>query len=68
MFRRVVSEDWGATAAMVSFAATFLVFAIGVSWAFLLKRPKADQTSRLPLESDANAEDATSPLSCHNHE
>lgn len=68
MFRRVISEDWSSLTAMISFAVTFLVFAVGVTWAFFLKRPQLDQRSRLPLESDANASDTNPTLARHNHE
>ena len=50
MYKRIIYENWHVIVPVVSFATTVLVFGIMTLRGMLLRKDKAEQMSRLPLE------------------
>lgn len=50
MYKRIIYENWHVIVPVVSFATTVLVFGIMTLRGMLLRKEKAEEMSRLPLE------------------
>lgn len=50
MYKRIIYENWHVIVPVVSFATTVLVFGVMTLRGMLLRKDKAEQMSRLPLE------------------
>ncbi|WP_395751771.1 hypothetical protein [Prosthecobacter sp.] len=50
MYKRIIYENWHLVVPVVSFATTVLVFGIMTLRGMLLRKDKAENMSRLPLE------------------
>ncbi|WP_395736732.1 hypothetical protein [Prosthecobacter sp.] len=50
MYKRIIYENWHLVVPLVSFATTVLVFGIMTLRGMLLRKDKAENMSRLPLE------------------
>ncbi|MFC5455737.1 MULTISPECIES: hypothetical protein [Prosthecobacter] len=50
MYKRIIYENWHLVVPIISFATTVLVFGIMTLRGMLLRKDKAENMSRLPLE------------------
>ena len=55
MYKRVLYETWAAWVPYLAFGVTALVFLSFVVRALTLRRERADQMARLPLEDEAES-------------
>ncbi len=62
MFRRVITEEWHQILPMVGFALTFIVFAVMMLRALLMRRERCRSLAFLPLEEDAQPVPAPAPV------
>lgn len=54
MFRRVITESWHDWAPYAGFAITFIVFMLAFIRTLLMRKDRAEQAARLPLDDGDN--------------